>query len=184
MGWQLPFHPDDMEIAIAKWQHSLSTGDPYTTEYRCRRHDGEWRWMLGRALPFRDPETNAIAQWFGTCTDIHDLVEARLSARRTREHLLSVVAYGQVTLWAIDNKRKITLIEGRFLWDLYERDRSREPSHECFVGKDVSIHYALLTSFNVIIYLWHADLWGYPANLRVSSLSREPRLFASNRTHP
>src|SRR5436305_5594350 len=102
-----------MGITSAKWQHSLATGDPYTTEYRCRRHDGEWRWMLGRALPFRDPETDDITQWFGTCTDIHDLVEARVAARQTREQLLNVVAHAQVTLWAIDNMRQITLIEGR-----------------------------------------------------------------------
>ena len=140
LGWQLPFHSDDMGITNAKWQHSLSTGDPYTTECRCRRHDGEWRWMLVRALPFSDPETNAITQWFGTCTDIHDLVEARVAARRTREQLLNVVAHGQVTLWAIDNRRKITLIEGRFVWDLYETDCSGECSQERFVGKDVRIH--------------------------------------------
>jgi PAS domain S-box-containing protein len=46
-GWQLPFHPDDVPISKERWEHSLATGDEYSTEYRCRRHDGEWRWMLG-----------------------------------------------------------------------------------------------------------------------------------------
>jgi PAS domain S-box-containing protein len=67
MGWKLPFHPDDMPATTEKWAHSLATGDEYTTEYRCRRADGAWRWMLGRALPLRDVKTSTIIKWFGTC---------------------------------------------------------------------------------------------------------------------
>lgn len=67
MGWKLPFHPDDMTSTGKRWAHSLKTGDPYNTEYRCRSKDGEWRWMLGRALPMRNAKTGAIEKWFGTC---------------------------------------------------------------------------------------------------------------------
>lgn len=82
MGWKLPFHPDDMTSTGKRWAHSLKTGDPYNTEYRCRSKDGEWRWMLGRALPMRNAKTGAIEKWFGTCTDIHEAVESRFAARR------------------------------------------------------------------------------------------------------
>ncbi|KFE71174.1 PAS domain-containing protein [Hyalangium minutum] len=70
-GWQGPFHPDDMPEALRRWHHSLRTGEPYETEYRCRRHDGVYRWFLGRAQPLRDAQGNII-KWFGTCTDIDD----------------------------------------------------------------------------------------------------------------
>lgn len=83
MGWQLPFHPDDMTTSGRKWAYSLKTGAPYSTEYRCRTKGGEWRWMLGRALPMRNKQTGAIEKWFGTCTDIHEAVESRFAARRT-----------------------------------------------------------------------------------------------------
>jgi len=73
LGWKLPFHPDDMGETVKKWHHSLATGDEYLTEYRCRRHDGEWRWMLGRALPLRDNKTGRILKWFGSCTDIQEV---------------------------------------------------------------------------------------------------------------
>jgi len=89
MGWRLPFHPDDMVSTGKKWAHSLKTGDPYSTEYRCRSKDGEWRWMLGRALPMRNLQTGAIEKWFGTCTDIHESVETRFAAKRlVRNHFL------------------------------------------------------------------------------------------------
>lgn len=114
-GWRLPFHPDDMPETGKRWSHSLATGDEYITEYRCRRYDGEWRWMLGRALPFRDKE-GKITRWFGTCTDIHEQVESRQTAKVLREQLLKVIEHAQVTMWAIDRDCKLTLLEGALMW--------------------------------------------------------------------
>lgn len=116
-GWQNPFHPDDMPECIKRWSHSLATGDEYSTEYRCKRFDGAWRWMLGRALPLRDTRNNKIVKWFGTCTDIHDLVEARQAAKRIREQLLNVINHARVTVWTIDRNCSLTFLEGRLMWD-------------------------------------------------------------------
>lgn len=69
--WNGMFHPDDQELAWARWRHSLETGEPYEIEYRLRHRSGEYRWTLGRAMPMRD-ETGAIIRWIGTCTDVHD----------------------------------------------------------------------------------------------------------------
>ena len=66
------FHPDDWKKASAAWQHSLATGEVYEIEHRLRRHDGEYRWMISRAVPVRDSE-GRIVRWFGTAVDIHDL---------------------------------------------------------------------------------------------------------------
>ncbi|WP_298745216.1 PAS domain-containing protein [uncultured Brevundimonas sp.] len=71
-GWNGMFHPDDQERAWDRWRHSLETGEPYEIEYRLRRHDGVYRWTLGRARPIRN-EAGEITRWFGTCTDIDDL---------------------------------------------------------------------------------------------------------------
>jgi PAS domain S-box-containing protein len=70
-GWQRVFHPEDMPETLRRWRHSLATGEPYEAEYRCRRHDGAYRWFLGRAHPVRDASGHII-RWFGTCTDIDD----------------------------------------------------------------------------------------------------------------
>ena len=71
-GWNGMFHPDDQTRAWELWRHSLATGEPYEIEYRLRRHDGVYRWTLGRATPIRN-EAGQITRWFGTCTDIDDL---------------------------------------------------------------------------------------------------------------
>jgi hypothetical protein len=68
--------------------------------------------MLGRALPFRDPETGEIVKWYGTTTDIHDMVEARKAERSTREHLLEVLTHAKLALWAVDEQQRVTILEG------------------------------------------------------------------------
>ncbi|WP_262030465.1 sensor histidine kinase [Microvirga sp. Mcv34] len=71
-AWSGMFHPDDQNRAWERWRHSLATGEPYEVDYRLRRHDGEYRWTLGRALPIRRSD-GSVERWFGTCTDVHDL---------------------------------------------------------------------------------------------------------------
>ena len=93
-GWSGMFHPDDQARAWIRWRRSLATGEPYEIEYRLRRHDGAYRWTLGRALPIRDA-AGRIIRWFGTCTDIHDQKEAagvleRLVEERTAALLREV----------------------------------------------------------------------------------------------
>ena len=121
-GWQTPFHPEDMPETSRRWAHSLATGEAYSTEYRCQRHDGQWRWMLGRAQPLRDSRTGKIVKWMGSLSDIHDLVEARQAAKRTREQLLNVIKHAQVTVWAIDRHRRLTFLEGKLMWGMDQDD--------------------------------------------------------------
>jgi PAS domain S-box-containing protein len=129
-GWRLPFHPDDMKATASRWFHSLKTGEEYNTEYRCQRYDGEWRWMLGRALPFYDDD-GRIVKWFGTCADIHDLVMARQEALRTREQLQQVIEHAKILLWAVDRNNNLVLLEGDM------KSRSAEDKKE-LLGQDIS----------------------------------------------
>lgn len=111
-GWTNAFHKDDLVSATAKWKECLVTGEEYLTEYRAKSAAGEWRWFLGRAVPMRD-ENGEIVKWFGTCTDIHDLVMAREEAKQTKAQLEQVVEHAQITLWAVDKDFKLTLAEGK-----------------------------------------------------------------------
>lgn len=90
-----------MPVAVKKWQHCLSTGDPYSVEYRCRRADGVWRWQLGRALPLRTL-TGEIEAWFGTCTDVEEFVQIRSQLAKTQEQFKAIIEGAEVLIWAID----------------------------------------------------------------------------------
>lgn len=70
-GWEKYLHPDDRERTAKAWKTSLATGEQYEIEYRWRRKDGQYRWLLGRAVPVKD-KNGRITLWVGTGTDIHD----------------------------------------------------------------------------------------------------------------
>lgn len=110
-GWQWAavIHPDDVERTAATWRHSVATGAPYQIDYRLRRHDGEFRWFMGRGLPVRGAD-GRVTRWFGTCTDVHEerllqeqrqaLLESERAARtgteralRQRDELVAVLSH-------------------------------------------------------------------------------------------
>ncbi len=91
-AWRVLFRSGDLSRAVAAWRRSLATGEPYQAEYRLKRADGTWRWCLSRASPLRDPASGAVQRWFGTCTDIQDLVEARETLARSGADLERLVA--------------------------------------------------------------------------------------------
>ena len=84
--WNGTFHPDDQQRAWVVWRHSLETGEPYHIEYRLRHRSGQYRWVLGRAQCVRDDQ-GQITRWFGTCTDIQEIIEARELLSHSREQL-------------------------------------------------------------------------------------------------
>lgn len=90
-GWNPPFHPEDRARAAEQWLQATCSGEPYEIEYRLRRWDGVYHWMLGRALPMRDAD-GRIVKWFGTCTDIDDL-------KRTQERLDDAQLVGKIGDW-------------------------------------------------------------------------------------
>jgi PAS domain S-box-containing protein len=88
LGYATVQHPDDVERVRARWERSVTSGEPFEIDTRMRRHDGAYRWFLNRALALRD-ERGEIVRWCGTSVDIDDARRARardqLYARMTEE---------------------------------------------------------------------------------------------------
>ncbi|MFG1306392.1 PAS domain-containing protein [Xanthobacter autotrophicus] len=84
--WHTHLHPEDQGAALDAWKGSLSSGAPYSRECRFRAGDGSYRWFLCRAVPVRDDD-GRIDRWYGSCTDISEIVAAREALARTNEDL-------------------------------------------------------------------------------------------------
>jgi PAS domain S-box-containing protein len=74
-GWAEIVHPEDLPRVHKLWNQSVETGCEYQVEARLLSRSGEYRWILGQALPLRDPQGN-IVKWYGTNTDITDYIQA------------------------------------------------------------------------------------------------------------
>jgi len=88
-------HRDDFDRVNKLWEKCRKTGEIYETEHRILRHDGEYRWMMARAVPVKDAD-GRVVRWFGTAVDIHDahlLSESRdLLARELSHRIKNIFA--------------------------------------------------------------------------------------------
>ena len=89
-GWKATIHPADLEQVKDTWIKLIASGEPGELEGRLRRSDGEYRWFLSRAQPFRDEKGNLV-NWYGTDTDIEDRRRAEEKLRQDEQELRQIV---------------------------------------------------------------------------------------------
>lgn len=84
-GWMSVHHPNHVERVVKSYQHSLDTGEKWEDTFPIRSKDGEYRWFLSRASAMCD-EKGEIIRWFGTNTDITDLLNAEQKLRASEQN--------------------------------------------------------------------------------------------------
>jgi len=82
-GWAEGVHPDDRERCLATYASSSDARREFSMDYRLRRWDGEYRWLLDNGRPFFRAD-GAFAGYFGSCIDI---TERKLEEERLKEAL-------------------------------------------------------------------------------------------------
>src|SRR5438094_1992034 len=79
-GWTEGVHADDLEHCLEVYGNSFDARQPFTMEYRLRRSDGEFRWILDTGTP-RFASDGAFIGYIGSCTDI---TEQKLAEEKFR----------------------------------------------------------------------------------------------------
>ena len=95
VGWAEGVHPEDFQRCMDIYLAAFNTRQPFEMEYRLRRADGEYRWILDRGVPRRTPG-GQFTGYIGSCVDITDrkLLESELrSAIRVRDDFLSIASH-------------------------------------------------------------------------------------------
>ena len=94
-GWSEGVHPDDLERCLATYVTAFNARTPFTMEYRLKRHDGEYRWVMDTGVPRFTPD-GTFSGYIGSCIDITDRKrteeELRESDRR-KEEFLAVLSH-------------------------------------------------------------------------------------------
>jgi PAS domain S-box-containing protein len=79
-GWADGVHPDDRERCTAAYGAHLAARTPFRMEYRLRRADGEFRWLVETGVPRFTPD-GGFAGFIGSCIDINERHEAEEQQR-------------------------------------------------------------------------------------------------------
>jgi two-component system, sensor histidine kinase and response regulator len=80
-GWTDRVHPEDLDRLIAAERSVAETRSASQVEFRLRRADGEYRWILGKGMPCQVVETG-FAGYIGCCIDVTETHNARENAEQ------------------------------------------------------------------------------------------------------
>jgi hypothetical protein len=111
-GYHAVIHPDDITAMLKGWSEWMQgEKEVFSMEMRYRRHDGVYRWMLAKCCTLNDEDGKPI-KWYGSTTDIHDIVMSRIAAATQKQEMLKVLAHGDVNVYSIDDKKMVEWAEG------------------------------------------------------------------------
>ena len=84
-GWAEPLHPDDVAFCLRTFEEAFDRRESFRMEYRVRRHDGTYRWVLDSGAPRFDAD-GRFAGYIGSAMDVteHRLAEEALSSLNHR----------------------------------------------------------------------------------------------------
>jgi hypothetical protein len=96
-GWTDGIHPEDRERCLQGYEESFAARSPFRIEYRLRRYDAHFRWVVSHGTPRYD-ENGSFAGFIGSCFDVTDQheVEAHLAYRAIKQAALA--SFGRFAL--------------------------------------------------------------------------------------
>jgi PAS domain S-box-containing protein len=92
-GWAESVHPSDVDKCLDIYNGAFEARDVFTMEYRLRRADGAYRWIIDHGAP-RFSATGDFLGYVGSCVDITDRRESEAAIVIAHEALEA--AYAEV----------------------------------------------------------------------------------------
>jgi PAS domain S-box-containing protein len=89
-GWAESVHPDDLERCMKTFAEAFAARREFSMDYRLRRHDGAWRWLLDKGRPHI--VNGQFAGFIGSCIDYTEARQALEEHRKALEERESLLA--------------------------------------------------------------------------------------------
>jgi len=85
--WLEAVHSKDQDRVREAWTAAVAAASPYTCQYRIRRREGGYAWVLAHAVPI--PGSGAVREWIGMLTDVSD----RVRVEEARERFIGILGH-------------------------------------------------------------------------------------------
>ncbi|MFN6571519.1 PAS domain S-box protein [Dendronalium sp. ChiSLP03b] len=83
-GWLEAVHPQERNFCQENYDSAFHARAKFEIEYRLKRHDGEYRWMLDTGIPRFTP-SGKFAGYIGCCLDITERKLAEVALKQSQE---------------------------------------------------------------------------------------------------
>jgi PAS domain S-box-containing protein len=121
-GWAEGVHPDDLQRCLDIYTSSFDARKPFSMDYRLRRFDGQYRWVLDNGIPFYAPD-GTFTGYIGSCVDITERRSLEQQLQYSEQKLRSLVESNILGVIVVDLDGRIYEINDRFAQILgYSRD--------------------------------------------------------------
>ena len=97
-GWADSVHPDDRLAFRTAFLAAVARQEAFRAEYRLRRHDGEWRWVIDSATPIIGAD-GAFHGHVGSVLDITERKQVEAALSENEEKLRLAVDATELGLW-------------------------------------------------------------------------------------
>ena len=88
-GWAENVHPADRDRCLQNYAEAFDARASFSMEYRLKRHDGAYRWILDVGVP-RYAAEHEFSGYIGSCTDITEVKQAEAALRESEARYRSL----------------------------------------------------------------------------------------------
>jgi PAS domain S-box-containing protein len=105
-GWTESVHPEDHDRCLKAYSVSFDAREPFRIEYRLRRFDGEYRWILDHGIPLFSPGGD-FHGYIGSCIDITERKAIEEELRESKERLAGIVSSAMDAIITVDDDQRV-----------------------------------------------------------------------------
>jgi len=154
-GWLERLHPDDSKTCIEQYLQHFNAREQFLIEYRLRRHDGQYRWILDSGTPYYDDEHN-FQGYKGVCFDIIQRRDEESDIR------IAAVAFEAQHAMIVTDASKVIIRANKAFTTLtgYSNEETLNSTPNILnSGRHDADFYAGLWKEIVSNGFWHGEIW-------------------------